>query len=94
MRRMPTTCHHAWFIDTLPVTKSAGLRSGGSLRLAIIQSRPVTPSHVQWRQSRPVAPVTSSGNRCLLVTPSHAQWQQVSPGGSAIAFRFAPRAPN
>jgi hypothetical protein len=35
-----------------------------------LQWHPVTSSgasHVQWRQSRPVAPVTSSDNRCLLV---------------------------
>jgi hypothetical protein len=31
------TCHHASFIDTLPVTNQRGLRSVGSLRLAIIQ---------------------------------------------------------
>ena len=44
-----------------------------------------------WQQ------VATGGNRWHDVatdTPSHAQWQHVAPGGSAIAFRFAPRRPN
>jgi hypothetical protein len=35
VRRMPTTCHIASFIDTLPLTNQRGLRSVGNLRLAI-----------------------------------------------------------
>jgi hypothetical protein len=30
----------------------------------------------------------------MLVAPNGNKWQQVAPGGSAIAFRFAPRRPN
>jgi hypothetical protein len=66
MRRMPTTCHHVSFIDTLPSTNQRGLRSVGSLRLAIIQWQQVATGGIQ---SLPVAPVTSSGNRCQQVSP-------------------------
>ena len=48
------------------------------LRLAIVQWQQVATSGIQCQQ------VASSVNRC----------QQVAPGGSAIAFRFAPRRPN
>ena len=95
VHRVPATWHIESFIDTLPLTNQRGLRSVGSLRLAIqqvatggIQSRPVAASGNKWY------PVTSSGNKWQQVASSHVQWQQVSPGGSAIAFRFAPRRPN
>ena len=88
MRRMPTTCHHASFIDTLPLTNQRGLRSiGWEFKTChcpvatggIQMSR--WHSNVQWQQVatggnmwQQVAsshvhsrPVTSSGNRCLLV---------------------------
>ena len=52
-----SSCH----IDTLPLTNQRGLRSVGSLRLAIIQWQQVASSGNKWH------PVTSSGNRCLLV---------------------------
>jgi hypothetical protein len=84
VRRMPTTCHHASFIDTLPSTNQrfSGLRSVASLRLASIQSRPVATSGIQ---SRPVAtsgnkwhPVTSSGNKWHSCGVRWQQWQQVA----------------
>ena len=76
VRWMPTTCHHASFIDTLPMTNQRGLRSVGSLRLASIQSRPVATSGIQSR------PVTSSGNKWQQVASSHVQWQQVASSGN------------
>ena len=90
VRWMPTTCHHASFIDTL-FNKVSGFQSVGSLRLAISVNhlhRPVATSGNKWH------PVTSSGNKWHPVTSSgnkwHScgvQWQQVSPGGNAIALR-------
>jgi hypothetical protein len=63
MRRMPTTCHHASFIDTLPLTNQRGLRSVGNfVRLAIIQ----------WQQ------VATGGNRCQQVSTGVNKCQQVS----------------
>ena len=66
MRRMPTTCHHASFIDTLPsFDQSAGTPVSWELRLAIIQWQQVATGGIQ---SHPVAPVTSSGNKWHPVT--------------------------
>jgi hypothetical protein len=53
----------------------------------------------QWQQVACLwRPMATSG---MLVAPNGnkwhacgAQWQQVAHGGSAIAFRFAPRGPN
>ena len=88
VHRMPTTCHHASFIDTLPMTNQRGLRSVGRLRLVIVQWQKVARKRwhpkVQWQQVATGGIQMSSSNK----------WQQVSPGGSAIAFQFAPRAPN
>jgi hypothetical protein len=60
--RMPRTCHHASFIDTLPLTNQRGLRSVGSLKTC---HYPVTPSGNSWH------PVT-------IQMSSHVQWQQVA----------------
>jgi hypothetical protein len=48
---MPTTCHVASFIDTVPLTNQRELRSVGSLRLAILSFFQVASSGIQWQQA-------------------------------------------
>jgi hypothetical protein len=72
MRQMPTTCHHASFIDTLPLfDQSAGTPVSWELKTChypVTSSgnrwQQVASSHVQWH---PVTFEWSSGNKCLLV---------------------------
>jgi hypothetical protein len=97
-RRMPTTCHHASFIDTLPLTNQWGLRSVGSLKTC---HYPVTPrwrqmafSDIQSRFKCPVAPVTPSGNRWHSVTSSwnsDVQWRQSRPVATGVCLLVAVR---
>jgi hypothetical protein len=72
MRRMPTTCRHASFIDTLPLTNQRGLRSDGSLRLVFVQWHPVTIQMSSGIQSRFKCPVATGGIqsrfKCLVAT--------------------------
>jgi hypothetical protein len=73
---VPATWHIESFIDTLPLTNQRGLRSVGSLRLAILL---VNKGFHKWHE------VATGGIHVAFM------WQQVAPGGSADRIRYAPR---